>query len=71
MLKAGLILIFIAVILYVGGIVTAISASSIAVTLIPSAIVLALLGSILIIIGVINDRLKEKEEEDKDDLSKY
>jgi hypothetical protein len=71
MLKAGLVLIFIAVIMYIGGIATALSASSIAVTLIPSAIVLALLGSIIIIIGVINDRVKEKEEEDKDDLSKY
>ncbi|OZM57476.1 hypothetical protein CIB95_08460 [Lottiidibacillus patelloidae] len=71
MLKAGLVLIFIAAALYFGGIVTVFANETLAATLFPSAVVLALLGSILIIIGVINDRIVEKKEEDKDDLSKY
>jgi membrane protein implicated in regulation of membrane protease activity len=71
MLKSGLILIFIAAIMYFGGMLTVFANEKLAVTLFPSAVVLALLGSILIIIGVVKDRIVEKEEEDEDDLSKY
>jgi cadmium resistance protein CadD (predicted permease) len=39
--------------------------------LFPSAIVLGILGSILILIGVLIDRLKEKKEDDEDDLGQY
>lgn len=36
-----------------------------------SAIVAGFIGSILIFIGVLRDRIKEIKEDDNDDLSKY
>lgn len=40
-------------------------------TLFISSIVIGILGVLFIFIGVLRDRIKEKKEEDQDDLSKY
>lgn len=36
-----------------------------------SAIILGVIGALLLFIGVFRDRLKENEEDDKNDYSKY
>ncbi|GGK09125.1 hypothetical protein GCM10007063_34450 [Lentibacillus kapialis] len=36
-----------------------------------SSIVIGVVGLLLIFIGVLRDKIKEKREEDQDDLSKY
>lgn len=39
--------------------------------LFPSAMIIGGLGAVVLLIGVVLDRIKDKKEEDPDDLSKY
>jgi uncharacterized membrane protein YhaH (DUF805 family) len=71
MKKAGFLFLIIAAALYVVAFITTFSNEHLAIILFPSAVVIAVLGSIILFIAVLVERLHDKKEEDKDDLSKY
>lgn len=74
MIKAGISFIVAAVVLYFVSfffLVDLPDDEMFGVTLLISSYVIAAIGSLMILVQVLKDRLKDKKEEDEDDLSQY